>query len=1573
MISSRAETESIQPKGSAPSEIMYDHLDDLHARLAELDLELQEGDITEKGYHKRKALLLAAYGQAGTDNVYASSHVASNLDHAQAHYPFEKANEISDYDYDTQPIMSQDVASYDLLVAPDSNSAYSFPSPYDQVPVQSSYEFAKPDLQMPLEPREIVEVGFDPHNDNVSMNKFDNLASILRHRGRSIAKLNAIVSLDGKGKEVSAITWEKLASRAEKVSQVIRDKSGLYRGDRVALLYKDHETIDFIVALLGCFLAGVVAVPINSVTNFTDVNYILSYTQSHLALTTDTNLKSFHREFISQGLAWPRGVEWWKTNEFGSYHPPSKKAEPPALQVPDLAYIEYSKSPTGESRGVVISHKTVMHQMTCLSTMLASRTKNKAKSRASSGILNGMSRNQTVLSYLDSRQSIGMIVGVLLTVYSGNTLVSIPQSTLSIPGLYAHVISKHHPHIILADYPGLKQVAYNYQSLPLATRNYSKKHPVDLSSIEWCLIDCLTVDPEFHEILTDRWLRPLGNKIIRDVVAPMLTLSEHGGMVISMREWLGGQESLGCRLPSSDEEGSGSSDLSEVLLDKKALSTNNVRILSTTPLRGGFVDETTTDTVRIGGFGFPLPDATLAVVDPETSTLVPELVVGEIWVDSPCLSGGFWGQGRETELIFHARAWGQAGTLEMEFLRTGLLGFIYCGKVYILGLYEDRLRQRKEWEEQKNPSIIGSDIILTNRQYRYHYTAHLVQTIMQYVPKAFDSSAFDIYVNDEHLPVVLIESSLAITASETPNGPPQELDFEALEDMAKACMQKLQEIHNVRVYCVQIMAPNTLPRTIRNGRSVIGTMLCRKDFEAGNLPCVFIKFGIDRAVTNVTAANKNDSVGVSVGGVGGEEDGSIWSVAASNFRHEMLVHEDKQYSGFDERDAVMDDRTGSSLSSFKSIVDILQWRVMCQPEELSYCSIDSKSRESKGMTWKKLDAKIAAVAVMLKSKAHLQAGDVVILIYTHGEDFVHAVYACLSLGIIAVPLSPLDVNRLNEDVPALLNIIVDYSIKAILLSTDTDHAMKSKTISQHLKQSAQVAKITLPPTFNTMKPGKVSSGCKDLKIAIKPDWVANGRVALIWVYWTADQRRVAVKLGHDTILEMCKVQKETCQMSSSKPVIGCVRSSAGIGFLHTCFMGAYAGASTYLISPIDYAANPLLLLLSLARYKVKDTYATSQMLEHAMTAAPPKGYTLRETRNIMIAFDGRPKNDLFGKLRLHFASSGLDGTAINSIYSHVLNPMITTRSYMCIEPVEIKLDVRELRRGFIMPAAPDSGVINTLVVQDSGMVPVSTQVAVVNPETRRLCHLSEYGEIWVSSKASAYGFYHGSDIRSASATAKLDDDRFSARTLDGDQELEYMRTGDLGFLRTVTRPVGPGGTMVEIQVLFVLGAIGDTFDVMGLTHFPVDIEATIERSHRAITGCAVFQAGGLVVVVAETSSAVTLPRSASASASSASLASSSSGTTKAGGALSHAALVPVIVNSVLNEHQVVIDVVTFVSRGGAFPRSRLHEKQRGKIIALWVTNKLKTSAQFVVTNMNNDGTAAAAAAAAKRYQQQKKK
>lgn len=69
------------------------------------------------------------------------------------------------------------------------------------------------------------------------------------------------------------------------------------------------------------------------------------------------------------------------------------------------------------------------------------------------------------------------------------------------------------------------------------------------------------------------------------------------------------------------------------------------------------------------------------------------------------------------------------------------------------------------------------------------------------------------------------------------------------------------------------------------------------------------------------------------------------------------------------------------------------------------------------------------------------------------------------------------------------------------------------------------------------------------------------------------------------------------------------------------------GSTTYILSPVDFAANPQLLLQVMQKYKIKDTYATSQMISHAMTI-PAKPFQLHEVKNIMIAFDQRSKTEL---------------------------------------------------------------------------------------------------------------------------------------------------------------------------------------------------------------------------------------------------------------------------------------------------------------------------------------------------------
>src|SRR5207245_690086 len=63
-----------------------------------------------------------------------------------------------------------------------------------------------------------------------------------------------------------------------------------------------------------------------------------------------------------------------------------------------------------------------------------------------------------------------------------------------------------------------------------------------------------------------------------------------------------------------------------------------------------------------------------------------ETTVGEIWVRGPSVAQGYWNRPEETEATFRARL---DGTGEGPFLRTGDLGFVQEGELFVTGRLKD--------------------------------------------------------------------------------------------------------------------------------------------------------------------------------------------------------------------------------------------------------------------------------------------------------------------------------------------------------------------------------------------------------------------------------------------------------------------------------------------------------------------------------------------------------------------------------------------------------------------------------------------------------------------------------------------------------------------------------------------------------------------------------------------------------------------------------------------------------------------------------------------------------------------
>jgi acyl-CoA synthetase (AMP-forming)/AMP-acid ligase II len=88
---------------------------------------------------------------------------------------------------------------------------------------------------------------------------------------------------------------------------------------------------------------------------------------------------------------------------------------------------------------------------------------------------------------------------------------------------------------------------------------------------------------------------------------------------------------------------------------------------------------------RIVGCGTSTIGAVIAIVDPQTLSERGACEIGEIWVSSPSVALGYWRRPEQTEQTFHAHTADGRG----PFLRTGDLGFLLDGELFVTGRLKD--------------------------------------------------------------------------------------------------------------------------------------------------------------------------------------------------------------------------------------------------------------------------------------------------------------------------------------------------------------------------------------------------------------------------------------------------------------------------------------------------------------------------------------------------------------------------------------------------------------------------------------------------------------------------------------------------------------------------------------------------------------------------------------------------------------------------------------------------------------------------------------------------------------------
>jgi acyl-CoA synthetase (AMP-forming)/AMP-acid ligase II len=190
-----------------------------------------------------------------------------------------------------------------------------------------------------------------------------------------------------------------------------------------------------------------------------------------------------------------------------------------------------------------------------------------------------------------------------------------------------------------------------------------------------------------------------------------------------------------------------------------------------------------------------------AIVNPQTRRRCPPNAVGEIWVAGPNVTDGYWQRPSETEQTFRASL---ADTGEGPFLRTGDLGFLHDGELFITGRLKDLL-------------ICGG---------RNYYPEDIEQTLEQCHPAIRPGCCAAFSVDDNGAEQLIVAAEIdrhfRVTA-------------ERREALEYAIRRSVAQEHDVPVAAVCLLRHGRIPKT-SSGK--IQRHACRDGYLGGTLDLI---------------------------------------------------------------------------------------------------------------------------------------------------------------------------------------------------------------------------------------------------------------------------------------------------------------------------------------------------------------------------------------------------------------------------------------------------------------------------------------------------------------------------------------------------------------------------------------------------------------------------------------------------------------------------------------------------------------------------------------------------------------
>jgi fatty acid CoA ligase FadD28 len=428
-----------------------------------------------------------------------------------------------------------------------------------------------------------------------------------------------------------SLTWFQVYRRTLNVARELRLCAS--PGDRAVILAP--QGLDYIVAFLGALGAGLIAVPLSvPLGGVSDerVDSVLRDASPAAVLTTSAVIGDVARH-VTQELSGsaPSVIEVDRLNLDASIR---SDAEEDIHQ--GTAYLQYTSGSTRQPAGVIISDRNLLANFEqLLSGYFPQR----------GGV---PPQDMTFVSWLPFYHDMGLVLGVCAPPLLGLPAVLLsPVSFLQRPARWMQLLATNN-HAFSA--------APNF-AFELAARKTSDDDMagLDLGGVQTLLSGSERVNPATLKRFVERFAR---FNLHDSVVRPSYGLAEATVYVATSR-------------PGQAPE--------IVDFESDKLAAGQAKRCASgagTPL-----------------VGYPLGQSpAVRIVDPEARTECPELTTGEIWVHGDNVASGYWQKPEETERTFGGMLVApSAGAPEAPWLRTGDLGFIANGELFIVGRIKDLL------------------------------------------------------------------------------------------------------------------------------------------------------------------------------------------------------------------------------------------------------------------------------------------------------------------------------------------------------------------------------------------------------------------------------------------------------------------------------------------------------------------------------------------------------------------------------------------------------------------------------------------------------------------------------------------------------------------------------------------------------------------------------------------------------------------------------------------------------------------------------------------------------------------